>query len=99
MMERRTVMVVGAKCRKVAARRLQSLGLQCRHILIVTRWRRWLIPLICTLPYLASLWWLLARGQAWIAQVMLAPLLMGAALAGLTAWLARLEFRRRWGAR
>jgi hypothetical protein len=70
-----------------------------RHWLIRSHWRRWLVPLLCALPYLASLLWLLARGQLWIAQVMLAPVLMGAALAGLTVWLARLEFRRNWRSR
>jgi hypothetical protein len=67
-----------------------------RHWLIRSRWRLWLFPLLCALPYLASLLWLLIQGQAWIAQVMLAPLLMGAALAGLTAWLGWLEFRSHW---
>ena len=33
------------------------------------------------------------RGLIWVAQVLLAPLLMGAVLAGLTLWLARQEFR------
>lgn len=70
--------------------------LTLRHWLIRTRWRRWLLPLLCVLPYLASLLWLLLQGQAWIAQVMLAPLLMGLALAALTLLLARQEFRRHW---
>lgn len=70
-----------------------------RHALIRSHWRRRLVPALCVLPYLASLLWLLGRGQLWIAQVMLAPLFMGAALAGLTAWLARLEYRRQWRAR
>ena len=33
------------------------------------------------------------RGLYWVAQVLLAPLVMGAILAGLTVWLARQEFR------
>jgi hypothetical protein len=70
-----------------------------RHWLIRSRWRRWLLPLLCVLPYAGSLLWLLLQGQAWVAQVMLAPLLMAAALSGLTAWLARQEFRRHWRAR
>ena len=44
-------------------------------------------------PYLAILGWLLMRGLFWVAQVLLAPLLMGAVLAALTLWLARQEFR------
>ena len=39
--------------------------------------------------------WLLMRGLFWVAQVLLAPLLMGAVLAGLTLWLAPQEFRTR----
>ena len=65
-----------------------------RHVLIRSRWRRWIVPLICAVPYLASLIWLFTRGQSWIVQVMLSPLVMGAALAFLTFFLARLEFRR-----
>lgn len=66
---------------------------QLRHGLIRSRWRRWLLPLFCALPYLASILWLLALGEAWIAQVLLAPLLMAALLALLSLWLARQEFR------
>lgn len=67
---------------------------QLRHALIRSRWRRWLLPLLCSLPYLASLLWLLLLGEAWIAQVLLAPLVMAAAIAVLSLWLARQEFRR-----
>ena len=67
---------------------------QLRHALIRSRWRRWLLPLLCSLPYLASLLWLLLLGEAWIAQVLLAPLVMAAAIAVLSFWLARQEFRR-----
>ena len=67
---------------------------QLRHALIRSRWRRWLLPLLCSLPYLASLLWLLLIGEAWIAQVLLAPLVMAGALAVLSLWLARQEFRR-----
>jgi hypothetical protein len=51
---------------------------------------------LCALPYLAALLWLVARQQIWIAQVLLAPLLMGLLLAMLTVWLARQEFRSHW---
>ena len=64
-----------------------------RHLLIRSRWRRWLVPLLCSLPYLASLLWLLLIGEGWIAQVLLAPLVMAATLALLSLWLARQEFR------
>lgn len=67
---------------------------QLRHALIRSRWRRWLVPLLCSLPYLASLFWLLLIGEAWIAQVLLAPLVMGGVLGLLSLWLARQEFRR-----
>ena len=40
--------------------------------------------------------WLVVRQQLWIAQVMMAPLLMGLALSLLTLWLARQEFRSHW---
>ena len=52
------------------------------------------VCLCCSLPYLGSLLWLLLRGQVWIVQVMLAPLLMGALLAALTLLLSHLEYRR-----
>ena len=52
------------------------------------------MPFLCALPYAGSLIWLLARQQAWIAQIMLAPLVMTALLALLSLLLARLEFRR-----
>lgn len=73
--------------------------LTLRHWLIKSRWRRWLLPLLCALPYLLSLIWLLMQGQGWVAQVMLAPIFMGAALAGLTLWLAQQEFRKTWRSR
>ena len=67
---------------------------QIRHLWIRSRWRRWSFPVLCAVPYLGSLLWLLLRGQIWIVQIMLAPLLMGALLAALTLLLAHLEFRR-----
>jgi len=73
--------------------------LTLRHWLIKSRWRRWLLPLLCALPYLLSLIWLLMQGQGWVVQVMLAPIFMGAALAGLTLWLAQQEFRKTWRSR
>ena len=66
---------------------------QLRHVLIRSRWRRWLLPLLCSLPYLVSLLWLLLIGEAWIAQVLLAPLVMAALLGLLSLWLAGQEFR------
>ena len=65
-----------------------------RHRLILSRWRRWSLPLLCSLPYLASVLWLLLIGEAWIAQVLLAPIVMAGILATLSLWLARQEFRR-----
>ena len=64
-----------------------------RHLVITSRWQRWLFPACCALPYLGILFWLLSRGLIWVAQVLLAPLLMGGVLAGMTLWLARQEFR------
>jgi hypothetical protein len=65
-----------------------------RHFWIRSRWRRWLVPVLCALPYLGALIWLLLRQQAWIAQIMLAPVLMTGLLAALSLVLARMEFRR-----
>lgn len=64
------------------------------HQLIRLQWRRWLIPSFCALPYALSLAWLMAQGLVWLAQIMLAPLLMALLLGALTWWLARLEFRQ-----
>ena len=49
---------------------------QLRHWLIRSRWKRWLFPVLCAIPYLGSLLWLMGLQQGWIAQVMLTPLLM-----------------------
>ena len=72
-----------------------SLSIRLRHLVITSRWQRWLFPSFCVIPYLAILIWLLTRGLVWVSQVLLAPLLMGAVLAGLTLWLARSEFKTR----
>ena len=64
-----------------------------RHLLITSRWQRWLFPAVCIIPYVTILVWLLSRGLIWVSQVLLAPLLMGAVLALLTLWLAKAEFR------
>ena len=64
-----------------------------RHLLITSRWQRWLFPTLCIIPYLTILIWLLSRGLIWVAQVLLAPLLMGSVLALLTLGLAKAEFR------
>lgn len=66
-----------------------------RHLLIASRWQRWLFPTLCIIPYLAILVWLLVSGLFWVSQVLLAPLFMGAVLALMTLWLARAEFRTR----
>ena len=66
-----------------------------RHTLIASRWQRWLFPAICLTPYLCILVWLVTRGLFWIAQVLLAPLLMGGVLALMTLGLANAEFKAR----
>ena len=66
-----------------------------RHLLIASRWQRWLFPVLCIVPYVGILVWLLTRGLIWIAQVLLAPLLMGAILALMTLFLAQAEFKTR----
>ena len=70
-----------------------SFWTRVRHLLIASRWKRWLFPTICIIPYFMILAWLLTRGLIWVSQVLLAPLLMGAILALLTFWLAKAEFR------
>ena len=72
-----------------------SLRTRLRHLLITSRWQRWLFPVICIAPYMSILVWLLSRGLIWVAQVLLAPLVMGAVLALLTVGLARAEFKTR----
>ena len=64
------------------------------HFLIKLRWKRWLFPFLCSVPYVASILWLIGRGQFWIANILLAPLLMTFLLALITFVLAKLEFRR-----
>ena len=64
-----------------------------RHFLIRTHWKRWLIPIVCLIPYFFSIIWLIKIGLVWVAQIMLAPLCMGILLAALTFLLAVIEFR------
>ena len=70
-----------------------SLHVRVRHRLILLQWRRWLVPFLCSIPYSCSILWLIS-GLAWVAGVLLAPLVMGTVLIGLTFWLERLEYRR-----
>jgi cellulose synthase/poly-beta-1,6-N-acetylglucosamine synthase-like glycosyltransferase len=63
-----------------------------RHLLIISKWQRWLFPAVCLIPYFGILFWLLLNGLIWVAQVLLAPLLMGGLLALLTYLLAEAEF-------
>jgi len=76
--------------------RQQPVLVRLRHVFIRSRWRGWLLPVLCSLPYLMSIGWLMQRGQFWIAQVLLAPLLMAAAIGLLTLGLARAENGERW---
>ena len=69
---------------------------QLRHLWIRLRLSRWLVPCLCAIPYLASIFWLVDKGQLWIAVVMLSPALMLALLIALTWLLGRLEFGGRW---
>ena len=68
--------------------------LKIRSYVIRSRWKKWVVPIICTLPYLFSLVWLFSKGQVWIVQIMLAPLVMTLLIALLSFALAKLEFRR-----
>ena len=63
-----------------------------QRLLIRSRWRLWLGPLICSVPYIGSIIWLLYFSQAWIAVIMLVPLFLITVLAALTYVLARIEF-------
>ncbi len=64
-----------------------------RHLLIRSHWKRWLLPVICLIPYFGSLVWLVSSQLFWVAQIMLAPLVLGLLLALLTILLALVEFR------
>ena len=70
-----------------------SYWIRLRHLLIVSRWQRWLFPTLCIIPYVSILIWMLSRGLIWVSQILLAPLLMGAVLGLMTLWLAKAEFR------
>ena len=69
-----------------------SFPVRLRHWFIISRWQKWLFPVVVVSPIWRSLSGCM-RGLFWVAQVLLAPLLMGAVLAALTLWLARQEFR------
>ena len=64
-----------------------------RHQWIRLQVRRWIVPVLCAVPYLLCIVWMLMRDLVWLAQIMLAPLLMGSVLGLLTWRLAQLEFR------
>ena len=63
-----------------------------QRLLIRSRWRLWLGPAICAIHYFGSVLWLLYFSQAWIAAIMLVPLVLLIVLGILTLVLARLEF-------
>ena len=65
-----------------------------RHVWILSRWKRWLVPALCMVPYAGSIIWLLSKQLLWVAQLLLAPLVMGGILGLLTLVLARAEFRQ-----
>jgi len=71
----------------------KSVSTYLRHRWILLRWRRWAWPLLCAIPYLGSIFWLIDQGLLWVAMVLLAPLGMALALIFLTWLLARFEFR------
>ena len=71
-----------------------SFSQRLRRILIRSRYRKWILPFLCAIPYLFSYLWLLARGQAWISNTLLAPLVMALLLGLLTLILAKCEFRQ-----
>ena len=62
------------------------------RLAIRLRWRHWLGPVICSVPYVVSISWLLLFSQTWIALVMLVPALLMVVLGLLTWFLARIEF-------
>ena len=66
------------------------LPVRLRHWFIISRWQKWLFPLVCCIPYLAILGWLLMRGLIWVAHAwhlcLWVPCLV-------SLWLARQEFR------
>ena len=39
-----------------------SFPVRLRHWFIISRWQKWLFPLVCCIPYVAILCWLLMRG-------------------------------------
>lgn len=55
------------------------------------RWKRWLGPALCAVPYIGSILWLLKFSQTWIAIVLLVPALLIVVLGLLTWFLARIE--------
>ena len=63
------------------------------------RWRRWIAPLICAVPYLLSILWLLRFSQAWIAVVLMVPAFLMMVLGLLTWTLARIELYGSWRSR
>ncbi len=65
-----------------------------KHVLIKSRWKNWLFPAICIMPYVACVIWMLFEGLIWVAQIMMAPIFMGAVLALVTYWLAQQEFKK-----
>ena len=63
-----------------------------RRLFIRLRWRKWVGPVICAIPYFGSIVWLFHFSQAWIAITMLIPAVLIIIIGVLTWSLARIEF-------
>ena len=63
------------------------LSTRFRHLLISSRWQRWLFPVICICPYVAILIWLLTKGLIWIARVLLGSSAHGCCACFDDSWL------------
>ena len=73
--------------------RSERIIMKIRGVVIRMRVKRWILPVVCFLPYVVSLVWMLTQGLVWIFQIMLAPLIMGTVLGIMTFILAEVEFR------
>jgi len=71
----------------------QGLNARLVHIIILTRWKVWIFPLICFTPYCLSIILFFREGQFWLAYVLLSPVLMLVTLGVMTLYLAVLEFK------
>ena len=70
-----------------------SYWIRLRHLLIVSRWQRWLFPTLCIIPYVSILIWMLSRGLIWVYSNLPCSAAHGGGACALDSLAGKAEFR------